>query len=196
MADVPFEAFERLLAMIEGRFGRIGRPAATIIVAVGGLAFFAFCVNHLIDDGIIPLWRLVEIVATEPKSVLSIIFRFLFVIGSIITWLFILPLVGISTIYFLITRFQFMGKAKKIEREAAAFKEAYQIFFDSNEKAISTINDAINDPDLHSKEMLDTLERLISIHKTTSAKLKSLLSKFLPEPPHPDQEQPSTPEKT
>lgn len=78
----------RFLEMIEERFGKF---VSSSVIAIVGIAVVVFCVQHIITDAIVPAWQVADLIKTNPKSAAAIVYDFVSIIGTLITWAIVVP---------------------------------------------------------------------------------------------------------
>lgn len=83
VSEITIEGFERLLKMIEERFGKFGRAIGIILLILAGIALAGFLMNVIFQNILVPAKTLADLLENEPRNIISIIFRLLILATNI-----------------------------------------------------------------------------------------------------------------
>jgi hypothetical protein len=198
MADIGFEGLERFLHMIEGRLGRWGRPIGTAALVVALVAFALFCIKHIVADGIIPFWHIVQMIKAEPQSAWAITYQFISNGGAIIFWFLIFPILIAFIVGNIIAKYRARAMILDLARGTILANEmnvALDEFSKDLARALTSLN---KKGDI--KQLYEALQKLMEANsrirlKVSTFKKETAALKSLPKPLHLTQEQQDKPKR-
>lgn len=180
MADMGFEGLERFLHMVEGRLGRWGRPIGTGVLLIALLAFTLFCINHIVNDGIIPSWNVIKTIKDDPQSSASIVYQFLAQGAAILFWFVIVPVMAAFLIGSLVAAYKYKNTISGLKRRLELAKDAlagFSQFSVDMREIVATTKHGENNPQkvvLVLKKVLDAFNRYRPILEKHEKELKEL----------------------
>ena len=116
MAEIGFAEFERLLKMIEEKFGMFGKVIGVLLLMLATLALFGWLIHLVVDFVVLPTDRLVALIITKPHDVLSILYELALVAGNVIIAFVFIPWSLLSLLKIRQSEIRFAEREKRYKK--------------------------------------------------------------------------------
>lgn len=173
MADIGFEGLERFLHMVEGRLGRWGKPIGTTVLIIALVAFMLFCINHIINDGIVPFWNVIKTIKTNPKSSLAVFYEFVAQGGAILFWFVIVPIASAFLVGTLIGAYKYRNTVAGLKNRVELARTVVDTFHEFGLGLHDAAASIKNHPKASPQQVAIIMQKLLATFNKVIPKLQA-----------------------